>query len=133
MATIQDLLRQYKPELDLEEAVPADETLDYLEENSELDRQTIEAVLGQLPDLLYWFLMRGRPVTLPGVGQIRPIIHLDGSITAGIEADEQLVARMSEPDAYRAGIDRRENIGADIQRLAQMWNSSHPNDTITDL
>jgi hypothetical protein len=40
---------------------------------------------------------------------------------------------MSEPEAYRAGIDRRENIGADVQRLAQMWNSSHPNDRITDI
>lgn len=133
MATIQDLLDQYKPELDLEEPVSAEETLAYLEENSELDGETIKAVLAQLPDMLYWFLIRGRPVTIPGVGQVRPTIDLDGTIRAALEADEELVAKMSEPEVYRAGIDRRENIGANVERLAQMWNSSHPNDKITDL
>jgi hypothetical protein len=133
MATLQDLLDQYKPELDLEEPVSAEELVSYLEENSDLESATIEAVLSQLPDALYWFLIRGRPVILPGVGQIRPTIDLDGTIRAGLAADDDLVARMSEPEAYRAGIERRENIGADVERLAQMWNSSHPNDKISDL
>lgn len=133
MATIHDLMDQYKPELDLEEPVSAEETIAYLEEQLDLDAATIKVVLEKLPDLLYWFLIRGRPVTLPSVGQIRPTIDLDGTIRAALEADEALVERMSEPEAYRAGIDRRENIGADVKRLAQMWNSSHPNDQITDL
>lgn len=133
MASIYDLLKQYKPELDLEDPVLVDEAVGYMEEHSDLDKETIMSVLEQVPGMLYWFLIRGRPVVLPGTGEIRPTIDLDGTIKMAIEADSQLVERMSEPGAYRAGIDKRENIGADIKRLAQMWNSSHPNDRITDL
>ncbi len=133
MATIHDLMKQYKPELVLEDPVSAEETVEYLDEQLEMDAETIKTVLDKLPDMLYWFLLRGRPVTLPGVGQIRPTIDLDGTIRAAMEVDDSLVERLSEPEAYRAGIDRRENIDADVKRLAQMWNSSHPNDKITDL
>jgi len=39
---------------------------------------------------------------------------------------------MGEPEAYRGGVKRRENIGLSLDRLAQMWNSGHPNDPVTD-
>jgi hypothetical protein len=86
-----------------------------------------------LPDMFFWFLVRGRPIELTDVGHIKPAIGLDGKIQAAIDTAESLVGRMSEPDAYRAGIKRRENIGVPLPRLAQMWNSTHPSDPITDL
>ncbi|MFP3852755.1 MAG: hypothetical protein ACLFWD_00530 [Anaerolineales bacterium] len=133
MATVQDVIKQYKPELDLEEPVSAEDAVAHIVENSDLEAATVEAVFNEVSELLYWYLIRGRPVTLPGVGQVRPTIDLDGTIRAALQADESLVARMSEPEAYRAGIDRRENIGASLRRLGQMWNSTHPNDPVRDL
>jgi hypothetical protein len=133
MASIRDALRTYAPSLDLEEPVKADEVAAYLVEQTGLDGDVIQQVLGALPEMVFWFLVRGRPIELPGVGQIHPTIGLDGKIRASIDTEKALVDRMSEPDAYRAGVKRRESIGVPLPRLAQMWDSTHPSDPVTDL
>jgi hypothetical protein len=133
MASIRDALRTYAPSLDLEEPVGADEVTAYLSEQTGLEGDVVQQVLGALPEMVFWFLVRGRPIELPGVGQIHPVIGLDGKIRAAIDTDTSLADRMSEPDAYRAGIQRRESIGVPLARLAQMWNSTHPSDPVTDL
>lgn len=133
MASVYDLIQQYRPELELEEPVSADEAIDYLAENGDLDPELVRKVFAAVPDMLFWFLVRGRPVELPGIGEVRPTIELDGTIRAALKVDPALVERMSEDDAYRAGINRKENIGVSLERLAQMWNSTHPDDPVKDV
>ncbi len=132
MASVHDVIRQYRPQLELEDPVPADEVVAYLAENSELEPEAIQGVLGALPDMLFHFLVQGRPVEFPAVGHVKPTIDLDGTIRADIDTAGELTSRMSEPDTYRAGINRRENIGVSLQRLAQMWNATHPDDAVED-
>jgi len=133
MASVHDVIKQYRPELELEDELSADQAVEFLVEQTDLDGATIRKTLEALPELLYWHLIRGRPVVVPGLGRIKPTIDLDGTIRAALDADPALVERMSEPDIYRAGIDRHENIGASLKRLAQMWNSTHPNDPVRDV
>lgn len=133
MASVYDIIQQYRPELELEEPVSAEEAIQYMAENGDLDPEIIRQVFDAVPDMLFWFLVRGRPVELPGIGQIRPTIELSGTIRAALTADPALVDRMSEDDAYRAGINRHENIGLSLERLAQMWNSTHPDDPVKDV
>lgn len=133
MACVHNLIQNYRPELELEEPLGADELVDHLAEAAELESDTVRKVLEALPDALHHYLLHARPVELPDVGQIKPTIDLNGNIRAELETEESLVERLSEPDAYRAGINRRENIGADLSRLAQMWNSSHPDDPVRDV
>ncbi|MGA9531923.1 MAG: hypothetical protein WBR18_04335 [Anaerolineales bacterium] len=133
MASVYDLIQKYRPELELEEPVPAEEVIEYMAENGDLDPESIRKVFDAVPDMLFWFLVRGRPVQLPGVGEIRPTIELNGTIRAALKADPSLVERMSEDDAYRGGVNRNENIGLSLERLAQMWNSTHPDDPATDV
>lgn len=133
MASIRDALRAYAPELDLEAPVPTDEVVSHLSEKTGLEKEVITQVLGALPEMAFWFLVRGRPIEIQGVGHLKPAIGLDGAIRVAIDTDETLASKMSEPDAYRAGIRRRESIGVPLPRLAQMWNSSHPSDPVTDL
>jgi hypothetical protein len=133
MASIRDAIHAYAPDLELETPVTADEVVAYLSEQTGLEQDVVKQVLGALPDTAFWFLVRGRPVELAGIGHIKPAIGLDGRILAAIDTDEAFIGRMSEPDAYRAGIKRRENIGVPLPRLAQMWNATHPSDPITDL
>jgi hypothetical protein len=133
MASVYDLIQQYRPELELEEPVPAEEAIEYMAENGDMDPDTIRKVLDAVPEMLFWFLVRGRPVELPGLGEIRPTVELNGTIRAALKADPSLVDRMSEEDAYRAGINRKENIGVSLERLAQMWDSTHPDDPVTDV
>jgi len=133
MASIRDALRAYAPELDLEAPVTTDEVVSHLSEKTGLEKDVITQVVGALPEMAFLFLVRGRPIELQGIGHLKPAIGLDGAIHAAIDTDDALAARMSEPDAYRAGIRRRESIGVPLPRLAQMWDSSHPSDPITDL
>lgn len=133
MASIRDAIRAYTPELDLEPPVGADEVVSHLAEKTGLESEVIRQVLGAFPEMAFWFLVRGRPIELEGMGHLRPTIGLDGKIRAEIDTDDTLEEKLSEPDAYRAGIKRRESIGVPLRRLAQMWNSSHPSDPITDL
>lgn len=130
MATVHDLIRQYRPELELEDPLTADEAIEYLTEQTDLEGDVIRTTLEAIRSMLFWHLLRGRPVELTGLGSIRPTIDLDGTIRAALDAEEGLVQAMSEPDAYRAGINRRENIGLSLQRMAQMWNSTHPDDPV---
>lgn len=132
MASIQDAVRTYSPEVELGEAVGPEEAAAYLAEKTGLEAEQIQQALKALGDLAFWFLVRGRPITLPGVGSLQPVVDRKGSISARLMPDEALVAKMSEPEAYRAGIKRRENIGVPLKRLAQMWNATHPNDPVTD-
>jgi hypothetical protein len=133
MASIRDALRAYAPELELEAPVTTDEVVSHLSEKTGLEKDLITQVIGALPDMAFWFLVRGRPIELQGIGHLKPAIGLDGAIRAAIDTDDALAAKMSEPDAYRAGIKRREGIGVPLPRLAQMWDSSHPSDPVTDL
>jgi hypothetical protein len=133
MATVHDLIQHYRPELELEKPLTADEALEYLKEQTDLEEETIRKTLQAVNGMLFWHLVRGRPVELEGVGTIRPTIDLDGTIRAALDVDAGLVESMSEPDAYRAGINRRENIGISLQRMAQMWNSTHPDDPVRDV
>lgn len=133
MACVHNVIQQYRPELDLEEPVSADEVVARVAEATELEEATVRKVLEAMPDALSEFLVQGRPVELSGVGQVRPTIDLDGTIRAALDSDESLVERLSEPDAYRGGINRQENIGLSLERLAQMWNSSHPDDKVRDV
>ncbi|HEX9796917.1 MAG TPA: hypothetical protein VGA52_07990 [Anaerolineales bacterium] len=133
MASVHDVIQRYRPVLELEDELPADEAVEYLVEQTDLDGATIRKTLEALPELLFWHLVRGRPVVIPGVGRIKPAIDLDGTIRAALETDPALVERLSATDAYRAGIDRHENIGASLKRLAQMWNSTHPDDPVRDI
>lgn len=133
MACVHNLINSYRPELELEEPLGAEELVDHLAEQTELDSETVSKVLEALPDALQHYLLQARPVELPAVGQVKPAINLNGKIRAELETEESLVERLSEPDAYRGGINRRENIGVDLSRLAQMWNSSHPDDPVRDV
>ncbi len=133
MASIRDALRAYAPALDLEAPVPTDEVVSHLSDKTGLESDVIRQVMGALPEMVFWFLVRGRPIEFDGIGHLKPAIGLDGKIRAAIDTDEALAASMSEPDAYRAGIVRREGIGVPLARLAQMWNSTHPSDPVTDL
>ncbi len=132
MATVRDVVAAYRPELVLEKPVSLEEAVAYLAEKSGLPAEQVQKVLEALPELAFWFLVRGRPIVLPGVGTLRPTIALDGSFGLEAEIDPHLKQRMGEPEAYRAGIKRRENIGVPLARLVQMWNSSHPDDRVKD-
>jgi nucleoid DNA-binding protein len=133
MASIRDAIRTYAPDLDLEAPVLGAELVAHLAEQTGLEGEVIEQVLAAFQQTAFWFLVRGRPIELAGVGQLKPAIRLDGKIQAALDTDQGLIAKMSETDAYRAGIRRRESIGVPLARLAQMWNSSHPSDPVTDL
>lgn len=132
MASIQDAVRTYSPEVELGKVVGPEEAAAFLAEKTGLEAEQIQQALGAMADLAFWFLVRGRPIALPGLGSVQPAVDRKGRIGARLEPDEALVAKMSEPDAYRAGIKRRENIGVSLQRLAQMWDATHPNDPVTD-
>ncbi len=133
MACVHNLIKNYRPELELEEPLTAEELVEHVAEETELDSETVRKVFEALPDALHHYLLSARPVELPGVGRIKPAMDLNGKIRGELETHEALVERLSEPDAYSAGINRRENIGADLSRLAQMWNSSHPDDPVRDV
>ncbi len=132
MATTHDVIRTYRPELEMEEPLSHEEVVSFLVEKSGLEAEQIEQALGALAELAFWHLVRARPVPLPGVGSLKPAIRLDGTVFAAIDTDPELQARMNEPGEYRAGIDRHENIGVPLSRLVQMWNSSHPDDPVLD-
>jgi hypothetical protein len=133
MATIRDAIAAYSPQLDLQKPVSPDELGAFLSEHAGVDAAQTQQVVSNLSQAILWFLVRGRPVEFPGTGNLRPTIDLHGRIGAAFEIDPALAERMSAPDAYRAGITRRENIGVSTQRLAQMWNASHPSDPVTDM
>lgn len=130
MATVYDVIQEYRPELELQESVSTEEAVQYLVDEEDLDAESVHKVFGGLAGMLFWFLVRGRPVVLPGLGSIKPTIDLDGTIHAKIDTHPDLVARMNEPEAYRAGIKRKENIGLDMDQLIKKWNASHPNQQI---
>jgi len=132
MASIRDAIGEYRPELTLEKPLPPDEAIAFLVEKSGVDEATVRKVLAGIAELAFWHLLRGRPVPLPGVGHIKPAIRLDGTYGAILDLEPELAKRMGEPEAYRGGVKRRENIGLSLARLAQMWNSGHPNDPVTD-
>jgi hypothetical protein len=133
MAHLRDAVAAYSPQLDLQKPVPPNELGVFLNEHAGVDVAQAEQVLNSLPEAIYWFLVRGRAVELPGTGSLRPTIDLQGKIGAVLEVDQALSDRMTAPDAYRAGITRRENIGVSPQRLVQMWNANHPSDPVTDM
>ncbi len=133
MACVHEMIKSYRPELDLEEPFSADEVVEHLAEETELDAETIRTVLEAMPDMLYFYLLRGRPVEIPGLGEVKPTIDLDGTIRGALDLDEDLVERLSEEGAYRGGINRQENIGLRLERMAQMWNSSHPDSPVRDV
>jgi len=130
MASIKDVMEAYAPELDLGDPVPLEEALAFLKEKSTLEPETIQAVLNSLAELAHWYLLRGRPVPLPGIGHLTPTVDMDGVFGAAIQTDPILSQKLGGPGDYRGGINRRENIGVPPRRLAQMWNSSHPDDRI---
>jgi len=130
MASIKDAMAAYAPELDLGDPVPLEEALAFLKEKSSLEPDAIQAVLNALAELAYWYLLRGRPVPIPGIGHLIPTVGLDGAFGAAVQTDPAFSQKLGGPDDYRGGINRRENIGVARRRLAQMWNSSHPDDRI---
>jgi hypothetical protein len=130
MASIRDVMAAYAPELDLGDPVPLEEALIFLKEKSALEPDTIQAVLNAYAELAHWYLLRGRPVPLPGIGHLIPTVDYDGVFGAAVQTDSAFSQKMGGPDNYRGGINRRENIGVSRKRLAQMWNSSHPDDRI---
>src|SRR3970040_809274 len=130
MASIKDVMEVYAPELDLGDPVPLEEALAFLKEKSSLEPDTIQAALNALAELAYWYLLRGRPVPLPGIGHLIPTVSFDGVFGAAVQSDPALSQKRGGPEDYRGGINRRENIGVPRRRLAEMWNSSHPDDRI---
>lgn len=133
MATVHEMIQNYRPELELEDPLTEEEAVASLAEKAEVEADVVRKVLSALPDLLLEQMSGGRPVELTGVGQIRPTIDLDGTIRGALVAESGLVDRLSEAGAYHGGINRRENIGAKLSRLAQMWNASHPDDPVIDV
>jgi hypothetical protein len=132
MASIRDAIATYKPEIDLEDPLDPEELLDFLAEKSDLEHQQVQKVLAALGESAFWFLVRARPLPLPSVGSLRPTIDLEGKFGIAVDIDPALQAQMGEPEAFRAGINRRENIGLSFARLAQMWNSANPDDPVRD-
>lgn len=130
MASIQDAVEAYRPELQMGDQVAFDEVVEFIHEKTGVEQETIRQVFQGIPDLAFWFMARGRPIEVPGLGHLRPRIALDGRIHPSLDGDRELGEKLSESDAYRAEINRRENIGLNLDRLAQMWNSSHPDDRI---
>lgn len=130
MASIKDAMAAYAPEVDLGDPVPIEEALAFLHEKSGVEQDKVQAVLGALVELTHWYLLRGRPVPLPGIGNLTATVSLDGKFGAAVAVDPAFSERMGGPEAFRGGINRRENIGVPLRRLVQMWNSSHPDDRI---
>jgi hypothetical protein len=132
MATIRDAISAYRPETVLEKPITPEAATAFLAEKSGVDAETVGKVMGAMGELAFWHLVRGQPIPIPGVGTLKPTVGFDGKFGAVLETDPELSKRMSEPEAYRAGVKRKENVGASLERLAQMWNSGHPNDPVTD-
>lgn len=132
MASIHDAKLKYAPELEIQEALELEEVIEFLADETEVDPETIEQVLDGLHELAFWYLVRARPIPLPGVGQLIPTLDLDGTFGASLEVSPELQQRMSEPGEYRGGINRAENIGVHPRRLAQMWDAANPDDPIAD-
>lgn len=133
MATMRDVIRAYRPELEMEDPVEADEVVEALVEKTDLAPEQVTQFFQALGDLAFWNLARAKPVTLPNVGSLYPTIDIKGALRAGLDIAPELAEKMNEPGEYRGGINRRENIGVPLERLAQMWNSANPDDPITDL
>ena len=133
MATMREVVRAYRPELEKGEPPTDKEIMDFLVEKSELSAEQVSKMIEALGGLVFWYVVRAQPVSIPGLGSFHPTIDLAGTIDLGIDTDADLSRRMNDPGEYRAGINRHENIGVPLERLAQMWNSANPDDPVIDL
>jgi nucleoid DNA-binding protein len=130
MATRIEAITEYGPHLTLSKRAGAEDLAEFIAMRTGASEGTIVRILFELRDSLTFFLARGQPVYISGLGTYTPVIDLQGNIRVGHRADSKLKRRIVALEDYRGDVANRDNVGLSSAELVTMWNTDHPEDPI---
>ncbi len=130
MASRITAINTYRPRIELGRSADIDNLVDMIAARTGLNEGDVRQVLLELRDAVIFFNRRGESVKLEGLGIYTPSIKLDGTLTVGHRADNDITKALNIPGEFEGHIKNRENIGKTSDDLIAMWNEDHPDDPV---
>ena len=130
MASRIKAINAYRPKIELGKRAGTDDLVDLIATRTGLGEGDVRQMLIELRDVTIFFLQRGQPVKLEGLGTYTPKVDLSGVFGVGHRADNALKNALNIPGEFKGDIAKRDNIGKTSDDLVAMWNAEHPDDPV---
>jgi hypothetical protein len=122
---------EYRPQIVLGKRAETTDATQFIARSTGLNESGVRQMLLELRDTTLFFLLRGQPIYLEGLGTLTPTIEVDGTLNVSFRADMEIKNGLNAPGAFKGEIEHRDNIGKSTADLVAMWNTDHPNDKVT--
>lgn len=130
MATLIRAVARFGPRLVAAAPVEAAELHKRMTAGTGLSAPVARMMLGQLADVLLFFLRRGSAVRLPGIGRLRVFMNRDGILRLHLVPDKLLLAALQDHEHLTATVEHAERIGWTDADYKAMWDAEYPDDPL---
>jgi|SaaInl7_200m_RNA_FD_contig_41_295435_length_776_multi_10_in_0_out_0_1 hypothetical protein len=132
MASRIGAISTYRPKIELGERAVTDDLVEFIARSTGLNESGVRQMALEMRDAVLFFLVRGIPVYIEGLGTYTPKIDLDGTLGVGHRADNQIKIGLNVDGKFSANIINKENVGKTSDELVALWNTDHPDDLVDE-
>jgi hypothetical protein len=130
MAHLLNAINKYRARISVNQSITMRPLVDYLHNNTGVNKSMITMILNELPDAVKHFNMQGKSVKFSGLGSYFPKINVKGKLSISHRIDKKLSESMPHISEFKGEIKNKENIGKSLTEFMEMWDKEHPDDNI---
>lgn len=131
MASKLTAIAAYRPRI--KKLTPADvkDIAKFVAGRNGMNEGDVQRAILELRDALEFFLTRGAPVKLPGLGSFTPSLNLKGRVKVNLKVDRELLSELNkDAEGFKGTIVNKDNIEKTVDDLVAIWNEEHPDDLV---
>ncbi|MCP5050558.1 MAG: hypothetical protein GY940_25565 [bacterium] len=92
---------------------------------------SVSQALEELKYSLNFYLKKGQPVRLPGIGLFTASMKLDGTVNVNLRVDKELLSELNkDKNGFTGTVLNADMIGKTSDELVILWNEENPDDKV---
>jgi hypothetical protein len=130
MATMLQAVNRFGPKVVYGSPVKIDELADLMARSSGLNANAAQMALAELKDAILFYLKRGSPVVIPGLGRFKSTMGRDGELRLHFVPERRFTAAACNADTFRGKTARTETATWTDEEYKAAWDAEFPDDPL---
>jgi nucleoid DNA-binding protein len=130
MARILAAVSVFGPRIRQRSSARTKELAEWISRSSGLNPNQVQLALGELSDAIIFYLAKGMPVSIDGVGRVLVTVSRRGDRRVRMIPAGRVKQRITDNSYFNAAIDNEDRIGWTDADYKAAWDAAHPDNPL---